>query len=107
MKGSVSHGATSTTTSSPHYQMFCFDFSSFFLVLFSSASGLDVIALFSSFFSSSSFPFHFNEMNGIIIGSKCDFEFCYDCGADHKEIIKRDNSVHSPFCRWHPDNLSD
>ncbi|TIC96986.1 E3 ubiquitin-protein ligase RNF19B [Colletotrichum higginsianum] len=39
--------------------------------------------------------------------SKCKHEFCYDCGADHKRVLKFDNSVHSEGCRFHPNNMFD
>ncbi|KAI8678246.1 RING-type domain-containing protein [Fusarium keratoplasticum] len=38
---------------------------------------------------------------------KCKHEFCFECGANHREIMKNDNSVHKRTCRYHPDNLED
>lgn len=37
-------------------------------------------------------------------GIKCKHEFCYDCLANYKVILKRDNSAHEKACPWHPTN---
>ncbi|ENH68698.1 Putative E3 ubiquitin-protein ligase ARI9 [Fusarium oxysporum f. sp. cubense race 1] len=36
--------------------------------------------------------------------SKCGHEFCWDCGADHRAIMRGDNSLHKETCRFHPRN---
>ncbi|KAF5007540.1 hypothetical protein FDECE_6131 [Fusarium decemcellulare] len=38
---------------------------------------------------------------------KCKHQFCFECGADHRDIIKGDNSVHEDTCPFHPNNLQD
>ncbi|KAJ3536572.1 hypothetical protein NM208_g6661 [Fusarium decemcellulare] len=38
---------------------------------------------------------------------KCKHQFCFECGADHRDIIKGDNSVHEDTCPFHPNNLKD
>lgn len=40
-------------------------------------------------------------------GAKCRHQFCYDCGANHLDIITGDNSAHKRTCRLHPDNLKE
>jgi len=40
-----------------------------------------------------------------LAGIKCRFEFCWECGADHVQIMRRDNSAHKPSCKFHPVNL--
>lgn len=42
-----------------------------------------------------------------LAGIKCGHQFCYDCLADHRQIIKKDNAVHKGTCPWHPDNIKD
>ncbi|KAG2385661.1 hypothetical protein C9374_003476 [Naegleria lovaniensis] len=37
---------------------------------------------------------------------KCQFEFCWSCGADHKLIMQKDNSYHDPSCRFHSSNIN-
>lgn len=39
-------------------------------------------------------------------GIKCKYQFCWDCLADYKAILAKDNSVHAATCKWHPDNLT-
>ena len=39
-------------------------------------------------------------------GIKCKHEFCWDCLADYKAILAKDNSVHAAACKWHPNNLT-
>ncbi|KAF5663420.1 heat shock 70 kDa 12A [Fusarium heterosporum] len=36
---------------------------------------------------------------------KCKHEFCFECGANHRDIMRGDNSIHKKTCRFHPDNL--
>lgn len=40
-------------------------------------------------------------------GTKCKFEFCWDCLVGYLEVLEKDNSVHATSCPWHPDNLRD
>ena len=40
-----------------------------------------------------------------VTGIKCKFEFCWECGADHIQIMRHDNSAHKPSCKFHPANL--
>lgn len=40
-------------------------------------------------------------------GTWCQHAFCWDCLADHKEILEKDNSAHKGDCPWHPDNIKD
>ncbi|RSL97624.1 hypothetical protein CDV31_012950 [Fusarium ambrosium] len=47
------------------------------------------------------------RLNPALDGIKCKHEFCFECGANHREIMKNDNSVHKRTCRYHPDNLED
>ncbi|ORY56900.1 uncharacterized protein BCR38DRAFT_355178, partial [Pseudomassariella vexata] len=37
--------------------------------------------------------------------AKCEFEFCYDCGASHRDILRHGNALHKITCPWHMDNL--
>ncbi|KAK3904105.1 hypothetical protein C8A05DRAFT_13984 [Staphylotrichum tortipilum] len=37
----------------------------------------------------------------------CNHAFCWDCLADHKAILEKDNSAHKQECPWHPDNIKD
>lgn len=46
-------------------------------------------------------------VSSILLGIKCGHQFCYDCLADHKEVMEKDNSAHAPTCPWHPNNLKD
>lgn len=41
------------------------------------------------------------------IGAMCTFQFCYECGADHKKILTGDNSLHKPDCRFHPNQQTE
>jgi len=36
---------------------------------------------------------------------RCKHEFCFDCLADHKAILLKDNTAHAATCRFHPSNL--
>ncbi|KAI1056673.1 hypothetical protein LB507_001714 [Fusarium sp. FIESC RH6] len=36
---------------------------------------------------------------------RCKHEFCFECGASHRDILRRDNSVHKKTCPYHPNNL--
>ncbi|RGP76171.1 ring finger domain-containing [Fusarium sporotrichioides] len=36
---------------------------------------------------------------------KCKHEFCFECGASHRDIMRGDNSIHNKTCPYHPDNL--
>ncbi|KAL5092005.1 hypothetical protein Trisim1_002394 [Trichoderma cf. simile WF8] len=38
---------------------------------------------------------------------KCKHQFCYECGADHKQILEKDNTVHKEDCKFHPSQLED
>ncbi|PKK50637.1 hypothetical protein CI102_4866 [Trichoderma harzianum] len=38
---------------------------------------------------------------------KCKHQFCYECGADHKQILEKDNTVHKEDCKFHPSQLGD
>ncbi|KAL7941676.1 hypothetical protein V8C42DRAFT_334447 [Trichoderma barbatum] len=38
---------------------------------------------------------------------KCKHQFCYECGADHRQILENDNTVHSENCKFHPSQLGD
>ncbi|RGP62001.1 ring finger domain-containing [Fusarium longipes] len=38
---------------------------------------------------------------------KCKHEFCFECGASHRDIMRGDNSIHKKTCPYHPDNLPD
>ncbi|KAL6864189.1 hypothetical protein J3F83DRAFT_742860 [Trichoderma novae-zelandiae] len=38
---------------------------------------------------------------------KCNHQFCYECGADHRRILENDNSVHHETCRFHPRRLEE
>ncbi len=40
-------------------------------------------------------------------GLKCKHEFCFECGADHRQILALDNSAHGADCKFHPDNFED
>lgn len=37
----------------------------------------------------------------MIVGTKCKYEFCYECGADYQRILRTDNSAHAEDCRFH------
>lgn len=37
-------------------------------------------------------------------GIKCKHEFCYDCLANYKVILKRNNSAYEKACPRHPIN---
>ncbi|KAL7798176.1 hypothetical protein V8C37DRAFT_368983 [Trichoderma ceciliae] len=39
--------------------------------------------------------------------AKCNHQFCYECGADHRRIIENDNTIHEETCRFHPSRLRD
>ncbi|KAH6966264.1 hypothetical protein EDB82DRAFT_515332 [Fusarium venenatum] len=36
---------------------------------------------------------------------RCKHEFCFECGANHRDIMRGDNSIHKKTCPHHPDNL--
>ncbi|RFN51532.1 ring finger domain-containing protein [Fusarium flagelliforme] len=36
---------------------------------------------------------------------RCKHEFCFECGASHRDILRSDNSVHKKTCPYHPNNL--
>ncbi|KAI5467019.1 hypothetical protein BGZ63DRAFT_341655, partial [Mariannaea sp. PMI_226] len=36
---------------------------------------------------------------------KCRHEFCFECGANHKDIVAGDNTAHKRTCKFHPDNM--
>ncbi|KAL7934902.1 hypothetical protein V8C35DRAFT_300134 [Trichoderma chlorosporum] len=38
---------------------------------------------------------------------KCKHQFCYECGADHRQILENDNTVHKESCKFHPSQLKD
>jgi len=38
-------------------------------------------------------------------GIKCRYQFCWECLADYKEIVRTDNSSHGEDCPFHTDNL--
>ncbi|KAL6804654.1 hypothetical protein GGI42DRAFT_300153 [Trichoderma sp. SZMC 28013] len=38
---------------------------------------------------------------------KCKHQFCYECGADHRQILENDNTVHKADCKFHPSQLGD
>ncbi|POR38891.1 Uncharacterized protein TPAR_00897 [Tolypocladium paradoxum] len=42
-----------------------------------------------------------------LAGTRCRHEFCYECGADHRQILARDNSAHKESCRLHPSQMPD
>ncbi|KAM0285772.1 hypothetical protein ACHAQH_001233 [Verticillium albo-atrum] len=39
--------------------------------------------------------------------SMCVAEFCWECLANHREIMLKDNSAHKRTCKFHPDNLNE
>ncbi|TFA99438.1 hypothetical protein CCMA1212_008746 [Trichoderma ghanense] len=38
---------------------------------------------------------------------KCKHQFCYECGADHRQILENDNTAHLETCRFHPNQLEE
>lgn len=38
----------------------------------------------------------------LLVGLRCKFQFCYECGADHGVIMANDNSFHGADCPYHP-----
>ncbi|KAK3400231.1 hypothetical protein B0T20DRAFT_496623 [Sordaria brevicollis] len=38
---------------------------------------------------------------------KCSYQFCWECMADFKEILRTSNDAHRKDCRFHTDNLED
>ena len=42
-----------------------------------------------------------------MIGFKCSYEFCWECMADFKEILRTSNDAHQKDCRFHTNNLKD
>ncbi|KAL7822269.1 hypothetical protein V8C26DRAFT_390525 [Trichoderma gracile] len=38
---------------------------------------------------------------------KCKHQFCYECGADHQQILENDNTIHLETCRFHPSQLEE
>ena len=39
------------------------------------------------------------------LGSQCRHQYCWDCLASWKEILRRGNVAHAVSCRWHTSNL--
>jgi uncharacterized membrane protein len=38
------------------------------------------------------------------VGTKCRYQFCWECLASHKKILTMDNSFHQRSCSFHPRN---
>ena len=38
----------------------------------------------------------------VSVGLRCKFQFCYECGADHRVIMANDNTFHGIDCVFHP-----
>ena len=50
-------------------------------------------------------PFEKDEKCDHVKCFKCHFQFCWECGADHKLIMANDNSFHKPHCSHHSNNI--
>ncbi|KAH7156957.1 hypothetical protein EDB81DRAFT_881251 [Dactylonectria macrodidyma] len=37
----------------------------------------------------------------------CQYQFCYECGANHRKIMAGDNTAHKESCKFHPDNMEE
>ncbi|KAF7544941.1 hypothetical protein G7Z17_g9555 [Cylindrodendrum hubeiense] len=37
----------------------------------------------------------------------CQFQWCFECGANHREIMAGDNTAHKETCKFHPDNMEE
>ncbi|KEY72511.1 hypothetical protein S7711_09462 [Stachybotrys chartarum IBT 7711] len=44
---------------------------------------------------------------GVTIGTACLYDFCWECMADYKEILRMDNTAHHTDCPFHTNNLPD
>jgi hypothetical protein len=65
---------------------------------------IDLYLFYWLYTASTTMPqFHANA----VAGTKCNHQFCWECFASHKQILKEDNSVHKPTCMFHPSNQRD
>ncbi|KAK4148600.1 hypothetical protein C8A00DRAFT_19598, partial [Chaetomidium leptoderma] len=52
-------------------------------------------------------PIEKNEGCAHMTCTWCKHAFCWNCLADHKQILEGDNSAHQKKCPWHPDNIKE
>lgn len=49
--------------------------------------------------------FYRNDINLGLLGSRCHFEFCWECLADYNTIRRNGNGAHAKNCRYHSSRI--